>query len=77
MARYALRNQQKITATFGKSYTDLLLESLDYYFANAKHIEVHDYEGEKYRVIRTEKFEFYVIEKKYDVYKLAYKSAAG
>jgi len=85
MARYALRNQKKITNAFGKDYTELLLKSLDFYFANAKYIEEHDYEGENYKIIHANNvqpntdsyFEFYLIEKKFDVYRLAYKSAAG
>lgn len=85
MARYALRNQQKISDTFGKDYTELILKSLDYYFANANQIVMYDYEGQPYSIIHVDNvqpntdmfFEFYVLEKKYDVYRLAYKSVCG
>ena len=85
MARYALRNQKKIADAFGNEYLELLLKSLDTYFATAKHIEEHTYEQEDYRIIHANSvqpntdtfFEFYVIERKFDVYKLAYKSACG
>lgn len=85
MARYVLRNQHKIEKAFDKEYLNLLLKSLDEHFNKYSEIKEHEYYNEKFKVIHVDNaqpntdsfFEFYVIEKKFDVYRLAYKSAAG
>ncbi|MBR8535427.1 hypothetical protein KDU71_07630 [Carboxylicivirga sediminis] len=82
MPRYALRNQQKIQQAFGVDFLRLLLASLKEHFNSHIEIEEHTYDNEKFRVIHVPNvqpntdsfFEFYVIAKKYDVYRLAYKS---
>lgn len=85
MARYALRNHKKISNAFGEKYLKLLLKSLDNHFSTNEIIEEKDYPSEKLKVIWVDNvqpntdsfFEFYVIGKTFDVYRLAYKGAAG
>jgi hypothetical protein len=82
MARFSLRNQDKIQDSFGESFLNYLLKSLKFYFENTKEIKEYIYENEKYKVIHVNNiqphtdstFELYVISKNFDVYNLAYKS---
>ena len=84
MARYSLRNQDRITKEFGKDYLDLLKQSLTEAFKK-EDIEEHTYENINHKVIhatnvqpRTDSFfEFLIISKHFDVYNLAYHSCAG
>ena len=81
--RCAVRNQHKLIASLGTTLTDLILNSVNEHFRQAQHIIEQTYEGEPFNVIRVvsinpseySAFEFYVIEKKYDMYRLAYKQA--
>jgi hypothetical protein len=84
MARYSLRNQEKIKYSLGENFHKWLMLSLDELFKKGNIIE-YDYEGEKFKVIHAENvqphtdsfFELYVLSKKFDVYNLAYKGCAG
>ena len=77
MARYALRNQQKISDTFGVDYLNDLLSSLDTYFAKAEYIEENSDRDEPNNFLKSphEKgfYEFWIINKKYNIYQLALK----
>jgi hypothetical protein len=83
MARFALRNQKKIAESLGKDYLDLLLRSLKEHFSKTEVIEEHTYETLKQKVVHVQSvqkntdttFEFVIIGKTYDVYRLAYYSA--
>lgn len=73
MPRYALRNQQKIADKLGKNTLDNLLKILDNHFSNAKSIVMDIDDKEPHATLRIDNHEFYVIEKKYDIYRLAFK----
>ena len=85
MARFSLRNQNKIKSRMGQDYIDILLASLVMHFTSHPEIEELEYEDEPYNVIcvpnaqpnSDSEFEFYVISKTFDVFNLAYKSAIG
>jgi hypothetical protein len=82
MPRYILRNQDKISASLGKDYVKLLLNSLKDHFKSNKEIEEHTYENLKYKIIHVHNvqkntdsiFEFAIVKKTFDVYTLAYYS---
>ncbi len=84
MARFSLRNQNKIEKTFGYDFLQCLLSSLKKTF-EINIIEEHTYENEKYKIIHSHNvqknsdsfFELYIISKTYDVFNLAYKSTCG
>jgi hypothetical protein len=84
--RFALRNKNKIVNDFGLDYYNLLINSLTRYFKTRIEIPEYNLSGVKgYKFIfvpniqpNTDcEFEFAIIEKTYDVYKLAYYSAHG
>lgn len=84
--RFALRNKSKLVKSFGVDYYQLLIDSLTQYFKDRKEIPEHSLGGvDKYKFIfvpniqpnSDSEFEFAVVEKTYDVYKLAYYSAHG
>jgi len=84
--RFALRNKNKIVKSFGLDYYNLLIDSLTQYFKDRTEIPEHTLGSvEKYKFIfvpniqpnTDSEFEFAIIEKTYDVYKLAYYSAHG
>jgi hypothetical protein len=80
MARYALRNQQKISSVLGADFLARLLQSADYHFANCeikeirKHPDTEPYDRiEIYDGKNDTTYVFYIISKKYDIYMLAFK----
>ncbi len=85
MARYSLRNQDKIKNSFGEEFLELLISSLNEHFTTAREIVEHEYDNEKFKIIHVDNvqpktdsfFELFVIKKTFDVYNLAYKSCAG
>jgi len=85
MARYSLRNQNKIKKALGDNFHKWLILSLDSHFKSGKEIIEHEYEKERFKVIHVDNvqpktdsfFELFVIKKTFDVYNLAYKSCAG
>jgi hypothetical protein len=86
MARYALRNQNKIKQNLGLEFHKWLVASLNEYFAKHETIEEHTYPDEpRFKIIHVDNvqpktdsfYELYVIKKKFDVFHLAYKSCAG
>ena len=85
MARYSIRNKDKLIKSFGLKFWNNLAVSLDRHFAITKKIEELDYPGEPYKVIHVPNvqpktdsfFELYVIRITFDVYNLAYKGSAG
>lgn len=86
MARYSLRNQNKIKKVLGNDFHYWLIESLKARFNDNTPIIEYLYEYDtKYKVIHIDNvqpntdsfFELYIISKHFDVYNLAYKSCAG
>lgn len=85
MARYSLRNQDKIKKALGDDFLKWLLLSLNSHFKSGKEIIEHEYNNENFKVIHVDNvqpntdsfFELFVIKKTFDVYNLAYKSCAG
>jgi hypothetical protein len=83
--RFSLRNQNKIIKSLGNDYLQLLLNSLKKYFSDNETVKEETIEGGKYTAIfvpSTAKnseidFQFIIIDKKYDVYNLAYYSSIG
>jgi len=82
MARFALRNQKKISDAYGEPFLICLLQSLTVHFKNNPEIKTEtEYTNEPYPVIHVQNsqartdstFELYVIRVVYDVYNLAYK----
>jgi peroxiredoxin family protein len=79
MARYALRNQQKISSVLGADFLENLLKSADYHFANCSvNAERLLNYSKEYDIIKVKNrggestFIFCVIAKKFDVYTLAF-----
>ena len=79
MARYALRNQQKISSVLGADFLEKLLKSADYHFANCSmNAERLLNYSKEYDIIKVKNrfgestFIFCVIAKKFDVYTLAF-----
>lgn len=78
--RYALRNQKKISSILGADFLKELLQSCDWHFANCeiKIIQKHP-DNEPYNMIEVYNgkldttYVFYIINKKFDVYTLAFK----
>ena len=85
--RYALRNQHKIAKAYSNQVLKRITRSLDAYFKkqradfgeDAKRID-----GDKYDTLiindidhSTNLIAFYIIEQKYDVYRLAFKEFFG
>ena len=82
MARFSLRNQKRISASFGEKHLKLILRSLQDYFSSDTNIQELVYDGVNLKVIQVVvdldvTLEFYVIRKTYDVFNLAYKGAIG
>ena len=76
--RYALRNKKKIKESLGENVLKNIISSLDAEFSNNKKIELEG--NEKYKMIAVNDLNhtcgliiFYVIEERFDVYKLAFK----
>ena len=81
--RYTLRNRNKIETAFGSEFLRWLILSLNEHFKNNEIITPDpNYVNQPYPIIlvnnvqpKTDStFELYIIEIKYDVYRLAYKS---
>jgi hypothetical protein len=79
MARYALRNQQKISSVLGADFLERLLKSADYHFANCSiNAERLLQYSNEYDILKVKNkggestFIFCIIGKKYDVYTLAF-----
>lgn len=77
--RYSLRNQQKLTAKFGKVFTLNLLNSLTSFFKSNTDIQEFNVQGYKYAFILVPSLgnsnvhiRFAITGKTYDVYNLAY-----
>jgi 5-methylcytosine-specific restriction endonuclease McrBC regulatory subunit McrC len=86
MARFSLRNKKKLVEAFDVEYYNLLIESLKAYFGDEDLvIKEHKYEGLSQKIIHVPNvqpntdsyFEFVVLRRRFDVYNLAYYSAAG
>lgn len=84
MARYTLRNKEKIAQAFDQAYLSRMVSSLDSHFSDSKEIEEHDSGDNRYNMILVDDighsvnmFEFYIIKKTYDVYLLAFKGIIG
>jgi hypothetical protein len=85
MARFALRNKDKIVQSFGLDYYNLLIDSLKAYFNTAKEIVEHTHENYTHKFIYVpnvqphtdSEFVFIIIRKTYNVYNLAYYSVQG
>lgn len=80
--RYALRNQQKIEAAY-PGMLKRILDSLKSHFENHESIEIDD-SGEQYPLIiisdvghTVNMISFYVLEIRFDVYRLAFKEFIG
>jgi len=84
--RYALRNQKKIKAHFepnGQELLNRIIKSLDTHFEKNETIEIFD-SGEEFPLIlisdvghTVNVIAFYVLEIKFDVYRLAFKEFIG
>ena len=70
MPRYSLRNKDKISDVLGKDFLNCLLISLEKTFKNKT---IKEYKNDKYNIIHSDNYEFYVISKTYDVFNLAFK----
>jgi hypothetical protein len=84
--RYALRNQEKIAAAYSTDYLQQhIIASLYKYFANTSDeviedaLEFQTINGKEYQVLQINDiedercmFEFVIIGRKYDVFRLAY-----
>lgn len=74
--RYALRNKQKIAAAFSEELVNQIVKSLDNHF---ERFDIKTEKGGKYDTLTIKEIDsdrymvFYVIGKKYDVYRLAFK----
>lgn len=81
--RYALRNQQKIEAAY-PGMLKRILDSLKSHFENHESIEIYD-SRDQYPIIiiisdvghTVNMISFYVLEIKFDVYRLAFKEFIG
>jgi hypothetical protein len=81
MARFALRNQNKIKVQLSEKNLNRILKSLKQYFSTGvKEDDVNHWPGEKYKILSINDeghtcgiIAFYIIEIKFDVYKLAFK----
>lgn len=80
MARYSLRNQNKIAHAYSQEYLQRMIRSLNEYFENATEIEELDSGDNRFNMIAVDdidhtvsQFAFYIISKTYDVYRLAFK----
>lgn len=84
MARYSLRNQDKIKKALGEKFLQILKLSLNNYFKPTREIVEYEYDNEQFKVIHVDNvqpntdtfFELFVIKKTFDVYNLD-KSCAG
>ena len=79
MARYALRNQQKISSVLGADFLKKLLKSADWHFTNCEIKEIRKSPDiDPYDIIEIKNrfgettFIFYIVSKKFDVYTLAF-----
>lgn len=75
--RYALRNKNQLTLSFGKDFVDLLVSSLNSYFKTEVIKETKEIRGKMRDYIEvpyTENnvFQFIIIKQTYDVLLLAY-----
>ena len=84
--RYALRNQHKIAKAYSNQVLKRIIRSLDLYFGKKTNLDNDTklIEGDKYKTLFIDDIEhstniiaFYIIEQKYDVYRLAFKEFIG
>lgn len=85
--RYALRNKDKIAKVYSVQILNRMIVSLDAYFTEKKkdiRDDVKLMTGDKYQTLTindighsTSLIAFYVLEKTYDVYRLAFKEFVG
>jgi len=72
MARFSLRNQDKISKKFGSDFLYSLLSELRNSFNNNSEFIMYD-DTTNYKFIIVGKHEFYIIRQLFDCYNLAYK----
>lgn len=80
MSRFALRNQSKIESHFDKEVLDRILKSLKEYFkTDVKESDIHKSPNDKYKTLSINDaghtcglIVFYILDIKYDVYRLAF-----
>lgn len=72
MARFSLRNQNKISKKFGSDFLFKLISELKKEFNVCSEFIIHT-TNENYKFIIVGDYEFIIISQTYDVYNLAYK----
>lgn len=77
--RFALRNKQKIEKALSGENLNRIVLSLEQHFSNSGKIEPKEIAGEPYPVLTIKDasgegaIEFYLVARKYDVFRLAFK----
>jgi len=72
MARFSLRNQDKISKEFGSDFLRKILYELKNEFDNKSEFILYE-STTKYKFIKVGQYEFYVIRQLFDCFNLAYK----
>jgi len=72
MARFSLRNQNKISKKFGSDFLHIILSELRKEFNTTSEFILYDSTTE-YKFIIVGEYEFYVVGRIFDVYNLALK----
>ena len=70
MARYALRNKERIRFKLGTKALETIIKALNQHFAGGQKIEF--YKDGKYQLLNASGVVCVFISKKYDVYKIAF-----